>query len=174
MGLGFGVARWPQHPQTFYNPTPTSNPGRELKLGHSLPRVGERVEKCIKVRFPYSDGEHLCFLTCDALPVGLTSLGWPCCDWSGVVHFEEYLFGQSFEIQTDHQPLMLLMSTSKLTGKFARWALTLQEYDFESVHRPRMANANADGCSGCPLPRGEGDEDAVGEMDKGAFYNGEP
>lgn len=32
----------------------------------------------------------------------------------GVVHFREYLFGQSFEIQTDHQPLQWLMSTAKL------------------------------------------------------------
>ena len=48
----------------------------------------------------------------------------------------------------------------------------LQEYDFEIVHRSGMANAN--GCSRCPLPRGEGDEEAIGEMDKGAFYSGEP
>ena len=38
----------------------------------------------------------------------------------GVVHFRKYLFGQSFEIQTDHQPLKWLMSTANLTGKFAR------------------------------------------------------
>ena len=92
----------------------------------------------------------------------------------GVVHFKVYLFGPSFEIQTDHQPLKWLMSTAKLTGKFAKWALTLQEYDFEIVHRSGTANANADGCSRCPLPRGEGDEEAIGKMDRGAFYNGEP
>ena len=90
----------------------------------------------------------------------------------GVVNFWDYLFGQSFEIRTDHQPLKWLMTTSKLTGKFARWALTLQECDFEIVHRPSTANTNADGCSECPLQRGEGDEEAIGEIDWGAFYSG--
>lgn len=42
------------------------------------------------------------------------------------------------------------------------------------MHRPGTENANADGCSRCPLPRGEGDEEAIGEMDRGAFYSGEP
>ena len=77
----------------------------------------------------------------------------------GVVHFKEDLFGQSFEIHSDHQPLKWLKSTAKLKGKFARWALTLQKYDFEIVHRPRTANANADGCGICPLPWGEGDDE---------------
>ena len=92
----------------------------------------------------------------------------------GVVHFKKYLFGQSFEIQTDHQPLKWLMSTAKLTGNFARWALTLQKYDFKIVHRSGTVNTNADGCSRCPLPQGEGDEEAIGKIDRGAFYNGEP
>ena len=82
------------------------------------------------------------------------------------------MFGQFLEIQTDHQTLKWLMTTAKLTGKFARCALTLQKYYFEIVHRPGTANANADGCSRCPLVRGEGDEEAIGEMDWGAFYNG--
>ena len=93
--------------------------------------------------------------------------------WGGV-YFREYLFGHSFQILTDHQPLKWLMTTAKLTRKLARWALTLQEYEFEIGHRPGTANANADGCSRCPLPRGEGDEEAIWEMNRGAFYSGEP
>ena len=89
----------------------------------------------------------------------------------GVVHFRENLFGHTLTIQTDHQPLKWLMTTAKLTRKFARWALTLQDYDFEIVHRPRTANANRDGCSRCPLPLKEGDGEAIGEMDRGAFYS---
>ena len=44
------------------------------------------------------------------------------------------------------------MTTTKLTGKLARWALLLQEYEFKVIHRPGVANSNADGCSRCPLP----------------------
>ena len=45
------------------------------------------------------------------------------------------------------------MTTTKLTGKLARWALLLQEYEFQVIHRPGIANSNADGCSRCPLSK---------------------
>jgi hypothetical protein len=40
---------------------------------------------------------------------------------------------------TDHQPLKWLMELDKLTGKLARWALMLMEYDFKVVHRAGSA-----------------------------------
>ena len=36
---------------------------------------------------------------------------------------------------TDHQPLKWLMELDKLIVKLARWALLLQEYNFEVVHK---------------------------------------
>ncbi len=47
-----------------------------------------------------------------------------------IAHFRCYLFGTQFTLVTDHQPLKWLMESDKLTGKLARWALILQEYDF--------------------------------------------
>ncbi|CAM6111296.1 unnamed protein product [Calypogeia fissa] len=67
-----------------------------------------------------------------------------------VAHFRCYLFGTPFTLVTDHQPLKWLMESSKLTGKLARWALILQEYDFQVVHRARIANLDADGLSRNP------------------------
>ncbi len=67
-----------------------------------------------------------------------------------VAHFRCYLFGTQFTLVIDHQPLKWLMESDKLTGKLARWALILQEYDFQVVHRPRVTNLDADGLSRNP------------------------
>jgi hypothetical protein len=42
------------------------------------------------------------------------------------------------------------MESDKLTGKLARWALILQEYDFQVVHKLGVANLNANGLSRNP------------------------
>ena len=67
-------------------------------------------------------------------------------------HFRPYLFGNSFHLITDHQPLEWIMTTTKLTGKLARWSLLLQEYDFTVEHRKGVENTNADCLSRYPLP----------------------
>jgi hypothetical protein len=35
------------------------------------------------------------------------------------------------------------MTNDKLTGKLARWALILQEYEFKVIHRPSITHQNA-------------------------------
>jgi hypothetical protein len=62
-----------------------------------------------------------------------------------VAHFKCYLFNKQFTLVIDHQPFKWLMEFDKLTGKFARWAFNLKEYDFQVVHRPRVVNLDADG-----------------------------
>jgi hypothetical protein len=76
-----------------------------------------------------------------------------------IAHFWPYIYGQHFTLATDHQPLRWLMESNKLTGKLARWALLLQEYDFEVVHRAGITNTDADGLSRNPSPS---DEDLTG------------
>ena len=68
-----------------------------------------------------------------------------------VTYFRHYLYGRHFTLSTDHQPLHWLMTSDKLTGKLARWALILQEYDFTIQYRAGTNNANADGLSRNPL-----------------------
>ena len=37
------------------------------------------------------------------------------------------------------------MKLDKLTGKFARWTLLLEEYDYQMVHCARITNLDANG-----------------------------
>ena len=48
------------------------------------------------------------------------------------------------------------MTTTKLTGKLARWSLLLQENDFTVQHRKGVENTNADCLSRYPLPSDAG------------------
>jgi hypothetical protein len=69
-----------------------------------------------------------------------------------IAHFLCYLYGNEFLLVTNHQPLKWLMESDKLTGKLARWALMLMEYDFKVVHRAGLVNMDADGLSHNPVP----------------------
>ena len=52
-----------------------------------------------------------------------------------VRHFEVYLSGQKFVIETDHQALTFLQSAKQLSGHLYRWALLLQGFDFNIRYR---------------------------------------
>jgi hypothetical protein len=47
------------------------------------------------------------------------------------------------------------MTNDKLTGKLARWALILQEYEFKVIHRLGITHQNADTMSRRPLTTSE-------------------
>ncbi|KAG3248985.1 hypothetical protein PI124_g6336 [Phytophthora idaei] len=52
-----------------------------------------------------------------------------------------------FRLVTDHAALKWLMTSKDLAGKLYRWAIQLQELDFEIVHRPGGSNVAADALS---------------------------
>ncbi len=85
-----------------------------------------------------------------------------------VTHFMCYLFGTQFTLVTDHQPLKWLMEFDKLIGKLARWALISHEYDFQVVHKPRVANLDVDGLNQNPCTSQEDNTKARwhGEVDE--------
>ena len=62
-----------------------------------------------------------------------------------------YIYGRKFVIQTDNSAVRWLMGKRELTGKFARWVLSLQEYDFEISHIPGVENCVADALSRDPV-----------------------
>ena len=68
----------------------------------------------------------------------------------GVKHFRTYLEGNPFTIQTDHNPLTHLGNLKDSHGRLARWALSLQLYQFTIQHWSGKANSNADSLSRDP------------------------
>ena len=75
----------------------------------------------------------------------------------GVKHFHCYLYGRTFTLITDHQPLLSLFSASRAvpaqaSGRIQRWALTLAMYEYTIVHRKSSQHVNADALSRLPLP----------------------
>ncbi|GBG78194.1 hypothetical protein CBR_g26227 [Chara braunii] len=63
----------------------------------------------------------------------------------GIEHFRPYLYGQKFVLVTDHQPLLSLRHNTDYTGTVGRWAVRLQDYDFDIRHRATRQHGNAGG-----------------------------
>lgn len=61
--------------------------------------------------------------------------------------FRGYVEGMQFKIVTDHASLKWLMSQKELSGRLARWSLSLQAYDFTIEHRKGSANIVPDALS---------------------------
>ena len=66
--------------------------------------------------------------------------------WS-TKYFRPYLYGKRFIIQTDHRPLVWLMSLKDPNSKLLRWKVKLDEYDFEIRYKEGKLNTNADALS---------------------------
>lgn len=45
-----------------------------------------------------------------------------------------YLLGRRFKVFTDNTALKWLRAKPATSGKFARWVIQLQEFDFEIIH----------------------------------------
>ena len=67
--------------------------------------------------------------------------------------FHPYIDGRFFKIMTDHQPLTgLKYAKTESAGRLARWAMLLQNYNYEFVYRKGAMNKVADALSRNPLP----------------------
>ncbi len=70
----------------------------------------------------------------------------------GVQRFHSFLFGHSFELVTDHQPLLALLhehrSTSpQASARIRRWSLLLSAYEYTITFQKTEAHKNTDALS---------------------------
>ena len=72
-----------------------------------------------------------------------------------VEHFHHYLFGHEFKIYSDHQPLIWINKTEKLSSRLNRWKIPLENYDSEILYKTGKENSGADALSRWP------EEDAI-------------
>ena len=74
--------------------------------------------------------------------------------WAITTKFTYYLYGSkhSFQVFTDHNPLVYLTTTAKLDALSHRWLADLASYNFEIFYKPGSHNQDADSLSRKPDP----------------------
>ena len=76
----------------------------------------------------------------------------------GCERFHIFLYGKSFNILTDHQPLKVLYSNNgKPSPRILRWSLRMQSYEYKVQHIPGSTNP-ADILSNSPLKKTSNNE----------------
>ena len=61
-----------------------------------------------------------------------------------VNHFRPYIYGRKFQLQTDHKALEYIFNGKTTNQKLLRWALSIQEFNFEVSYKRGSQNGNAD------------------------------
>ena len=67
--------------------------------------------------------------------------------WAVVGKFHEYLYGLAFYVYTDNNPLMYILTMSKLDAVSHQWVASLTNYNFQLYYRAHKANIDADALS---------------------------
>ena len=71
--------------------------------------------------------------------------------WSVTDKFHDYLYGNTFVVHTDNNPLTYVLSTAKLDATQHRWVAELANYNFSLQYKTGKTNCDADGLSRNPV-----------------------
>ena len=88
--------------------------------------------------------------------------------WAVTEKFRDYLYGRSFDVLTDSNPLTYLTTTAKLNATDHRWLSSLSTFDFTISYRAGKANGDADGLSRI---HARGDDHETQETPKEEYLN---
>ncbi|CDF39905.1 unnamed protein product [Chondrus crispus] len=66
--------------------------------------------------------------------------------WS-ILTLRPYLYGNTFDLRTDHEALRWVLNLANSSGPLERWRLRLAEYDYDVQYRPGIKHQLADGVS---------------------------
>ena len=67
--------------------------------------------------------------------------------WAITDRFHEYLYGATFDVYTDNNPLIYILSTTKLDTMGHRWVASLGPYNFTLHYKPGKLNYDVDALS---------------------------
>ena len=67
--------------------------------------------------------------------------------WAVAEKFHEYLYGSTFDVHTDNNPLTYILTTAKLDAASHCWVASLANYNFRLHYRSGKANIDADALS---------------------------
>ena len=70
--------------------------------------------------------------------------------WALTDQFYEYLYGNSFDVYTDNNPLTYVLTTAKLDAYGQRWVSAIAPMNFNLHYKPGRTNIDADALSRLP------------------------
>lgn len=70
--------------------------------------------------------------------------------WAVTDKFHDYLYGNTFTVVTDNNPLRYILTTAKMDATSYRWLANLSTYSFDIKYRAGKQNQDADGLSRRP------------------------
>ncbi|MES9881967.1 MAG: reverse transcriptase domain-containing protein [Sedimenticola sp.] len=82
----------------------------------------------------------------------------------GIRYYRTYLADKEFDVYTDHQALTSL-KTIQSPGRLGRWAIFLQGYNYNVVHKAGKLHSNADALSRRPYEQQEDKGETTAEAD---------
>ena len=67
--------------------------------------------------------------------------------WAVVEKFHKYLYGLTFDVHTDNNPLTYILTMAKLDASSNHWVISLANYNFRLNYRAGKTNIDADALS---------------------------
>lgn len=85
---------------------------------------------------------------------------------AGIQHFKHYLLNTRFRIRADNTGCIAILKKPDMSPRLGRWAMQVQDYDFELEHTSGKKNVVADALFRAAIAAIDTDEDDRQEIDE--------